>query len=244
MKQILSFGLMPLQNDEHYQFHFDVIKLIQTQTAASLGIVPQHESYEKAFAEEDEAMQAERGSAFTQTILEADAYRDQVDHGFGLAIESNTYHYDPVMQENARKVMRIWEQYPDLRRLSYNKQSSATTNRNNELRTNYSHELEAMGATGWLNKSDAANSEFISHFGSRANEEAARISINVQTARAAVDPAYYALVTQVNALAVVNGDASYGEFIDRVNYYISYYKTTLASRKGRKKPTTPESPAE
>jgi len=235
MKQIISFGLMPLQNDEHYQFHFDVNKLIQAQTATKLGIVPQYETYGKAISTEDAAMQAERGSAFTKTILEADSYRDQIDHGLALAIESNMYHFNPLIQEDARKVMRIWAQYDDVRRLSYNKQSSATTNRNNELRSNYSTELETMGVTEWLNRSDAANSEFITHFGSRAFEEAARISGNVQSARLVVDPAYNALITQINAMAVVNGDVLYSEFIDQVNYYINYYKTALAARKGRKK---------
>jgi hypothetical protein len=50
-----------------------------------------------------------------------------------------------------------------------------------------------------------------------------------------VEPAYNAIVNQINALALVNADAQYAEFIDKVNYYIGYYKDTVAARKGRAK---------
>ena len=49
------------------------------------------------------------------------------------------------------------------------------------------------------------------------------------------EDAYNAIVEQVNALALINGDAQYAEFIDKVNYYVDYYKNTLAARKGRSK---------
>jgi hypothetical protein len=45
-------------------------------------------------------------------------------------------------------------------------------------------------------------------------------------------------------LALVNGDAEYAEFIDKVNYYVDYYKTTLAARKGRKKPEAETAPVQ
>ena len=70
---------------------------------------------------------------------------------------------------------------------------------------------------------------------------AARISSNVRNARIVVDPLYQAIVDQVNALTLVEGETDYAEFIDRLNYYINYYKATVAARRGRKgnNPTPP-----
>jgi hypothetical protein len=58
---------------------------------------------------------------------------------------------------------------------------------------------------------------------------------NVRESRNLTEDTYNAIVEQINALALVNGDADYAEFIDKVNYYVDYYKNTLAARKGRSK---------
>lgn len=244
MKQILSFDAHSLRNDEHAQFHSDVHKLIILQTAIKLGIVNLLTGYETALSAEEAAMQVELGSAYTKTITESDAYRDQLEHGLELLIESGQYHYNLDVQESARKAKRIWDQYGDLRKLAYNEESSAIANRNKEFKNNYASDIAAIGATEWLNKVDEANSEFINHFGSRANEEATRISGDVRAARNLVDPAYNTIVTHINALTVVNGETNYAEFIDQVNYYIGYYKNAMAARRGRKKPETVTAPAQ
>lgn len=242
MKQILTFDTHSLRNDEHAQFHSDVHKLIILQTAIKLGIVILLPVYETALTAEEAAMQVETGSAYTKTIIESDAYRDQLIHGLDLLIESGQYHYNLDVQESARKAKRIWDQYGDLRKLPYNEESSAITNRNKELNNNYASDIATINATEWLSKLDEANNEFINHFGSRANEEAARISGDVRAARNLVDPAFNVIVRQINALVVVNGEANYAEFIDQVNYYIGYYKNAIAARRGRKKPETVATP--
>jgi hypothetical protein len=189
-------------------------------------------------------MQAEQGSAITKTITESDAFRDQLEFGFKRFVESQLNHFDPAVQEAAVRIDRILGQYGDLRHLSYNEESSAITNRNMELKTNYAADLLKIGATEWFENDDAANTAFATHFGERANEEASRLSGNVRAARALVDPAYYAIVNQVNALALINGETVYAEFIDQVNYYVNYYKSLLAARKGRKKSVAPAVAAE
>lgn len=235
MKKILFFDLHSAQNDEFFQFQSEIHKLILLYAAVQQGIVTLSGDYESALAALTQAMQAELGSVFTKTIIQTDAYRDQLEHGFALGVESKLYHYDPAVQEAAARIKRIWDQYGDLRRLPYNKESSAITNRNQELFTKYATDLSLIDSVEWLTKDDEANKEFIDHFGDRANEEAVRLIGNVRDARNLVEPAYTAIVNQVNALALVNGDAQYAEFIDKVNYYIGYYKDTVAARRGRAK---------
>ena len=244
MKKILFFDLHSLQNQEFSQFMSEISKLIILYTAAKLGIVNLSRPFVGALAELAKALQAEKGSVYTKTITQADAYRDQLEYGFALFIESCLYHYDPAVQTAAGHIQRILDKYGDLRRLPYNKESGAITNRNTELTGNYGNDLTTAGAMEWMNKNNDANNEFINHFGDRANEIAARIASNVHDSRIKVQDIYEGITTRVNALSEVNGDTEYAEFIDKVNYYVDYYRTTLAARKGRQKEVTPAAPAE
>jgi hypothetical protein len=233
MKNILSFDAHSLHNDEHNQFHVDITKTIEAQTPAKFGIEALYQTYVAALVNEQAAMQVEQGSAITKTITESDAFRDQLSHGFALFAESQTFHYNPKVQEAAIRVKRILDQYGDLRNLPYNEESSAITNAVTELKTNYSADVATINGTEWLDALRDSNNEFMTHFGERANEAAARASGNVRAARQEVDAAYKAIMTRINALVTINGDADYASFIDQVNYYINYYKTVLAGRKGR-----------
>jgi hypothetical protein len=238
MKQIIPFFMRDLQNDEHHKFHFDVKKLVDEQTANKLKINPLFASYLTALAGEDAAIKVEQGSIITKTITESDEYRDFLERGFYKFTESQTMSFDPVVRTAAEHILRKLDQYGDLRYLPYQKETDNITTRNAELFSNYAADLATAEATERLTKIDEANNEFDSHFGNRANETAARISSNVRNARILVDPAYQAIVNQINALALVEGEANYAEFIDRVNYYINYYKAGIAARRGRKAATT------
>lgn len=236
MKQVLSFFTRVLHNSEHNQFHFEVKKIFALKPVIKTALGPLFDSYEAAIEVEATALQAELGSAETKTITELDGYRDMLEHGYALNVESKSYHFDPAVRASAERVQRILSQYGDARKLPYNEESSVLSNRNTALKTNYAADLTIMDDTLWVDKLEDANNNFIAHFGDRANEEAARISGNVRDTRIVVDPIYEDIITRVNALAVVNGEADYAELIDQINYYINYYKTTVAARKGHKKP--------
>lgn len=238
MKQILSVFPRYLHNDEHDQLHVDFENLIVTETPEKLGITVQYPIYKQAREAEKLALQAEIGSLHTKSITEADGFRDQLDKGLWLFVESQLYHFDTEIQEKAGRVWRILQQYGNIRKQSYNAESSNMSNRNEELRTKYEEDLVALGngqGKEWLLKQDEANAQFTAHFGERADEISARISGNTLDARLMVDNAFSEITTRINALVVVNGEANYASFIDKTNYYINYHKETLAARKGRKK---------
>jgi len=238
MKQIILFSQRYLHNNEHDQLHNDIEDLIETETPFKLGISDLYTPYKQARDAEKEALQAEDGSVYTPTITESDGYRDELDLGFELLVGSQLHHFDPEVRESARHVKRIWDQYGNIRKINYNAESAAMTNRNTELTTKYAADVAAMGnglGTQWLTKMNEANNQFLSHFGERADETAARVAIKVLDARLLVDNAFQEIGTRINALVVVNGEAPYAAFIDKVNYYINYHKDTIAARKGRKK---------
>ena len=237
MKQIGSIFLRNLHNDEHDQLHLNFSTAIIAETPAKLGIVKENETYQQERQSLTVALQAELGSLYTKSITEGDGFRDETDLGFCLFVESHLHHPDPAIQENARRIMRIIDQYGNIRKLNYNAESSNMTNRNTEITTKYAAELTSLGngwGTAWLNALTDANNQFVSHFGERADEQVAKITANTLEARAAVDAAWQAIVTRINALAVVNGEADYATFIDKANYYIDYNKSLVTARKAKK----------
>lgn len=244
MKQIVFFSQRYLHNGEHDQLHSNFAAEIETQTAQKLGIVAETTAYNAARANEKLALQQEQGSVHTETISTTDGFRDETDKGFCMFVESNLYHPQPEIREKARRIMRIIDQYGNLRKLNYNEESSQLVNRNAEIVNNYASDLAALGngwGTAWLNSLNEVNTQFVEHFGTRTSEQTSKVTINTLEARAATDAAWEAIVTRINALVVVNGDTNYATFIDKANYYIEYNKTLLNVRKGKKVSATEES---
>ena len=57
--------------------------------------------------------------------------------------------------------------------------------------------------------------------------------------RVEVDGAYRTVVDKINALIIVNGEAPYVDFVNKLNLRIDEYTNNLAIYKGRTKTTDP-----
>lgn len=237
MKQIITFSQRYLHNGEHDQLHNNLSTEIENETAEKLGITHEVTAYNVARADEKLALQKELGSAHTHPISECDGYRDELDLGFCMLIESHLYHPDTKIRENARLIQRIIDQHGNLRKLNYSDEASKLSIRNAEIKTKYTVELASIAngiATYWLDKLTNANDEFIIKFGIRGDEETVKFILTVSEARNVTDKAWEAIVKRINALVIVNGEAPYASFIDKVNYYIEYNKNTINNRKAKK----------
>ena len=234
MKSILSIVVSNLRNDEYFQFMSEVDKLVVASTVAALGISDQYTPFKSGLTNVDEVLKVEKGSNQTRLIIEADEKRDRIHKGLELQVESNKNHWDESVVDAALRIGRIIGQYGNLRVLSYNEESSAIGNLVKELTSEANApSLATIGLTTWVSKLGEANDAFQAIFNDRASEVASRSSGNVRAARLLLDPLYEAMVARVNALSVVNGEAAYADFIDKVNYYVDYYKNTISARKGR-----------
>ena len=83
-----------------------------------------------------------------------------------------------------------------------------------------------------------ANKSFIGDFGTRSTEVSTRISGDVRAARVIVDEIFKNICNVTNAMVLLNGEADYSTFIDKVNYQIDYYKNTINIRRSPGKPKT------
>ena len=242
MKKIKTVDFSNFQNNEHGQFHSAIRDEITAQTPEKLGIIKFFPSYVANVTAELNCIEVEQGSQHTKGIGKADLFRDQLYRSFVLHIRSGLIDYDPAIQSAAERIIRIVDQIGDMRKEPYNKESETLSSFTNQLNSNYAADVALCSANEKLNKLIEANTSFITNFGTRTAEVAARISGDVRVARVATDVDYKNIVSVINALVLLNGEAEYSTFIDKVNYQIDYYKNTINNRRSKGKDKTDSIP--
>jgi hypothetical protein len=246
MKGIKNLEFSHFRNDEHTQFHTIIRNEIETANPMLLGVTKFFPSYVDAVIAEQAANEVEEGSQHTKTIEMADLYRDQLYHSFVLHMKSAEVDAEKPVCEAAGRIMRIVNQVGDMRKQPYNQESGTLTGLCNQLMNNYLNDLNTCLALDKLRKLIDANNLFIQNFGTRSFEMANRISGNVRAARAVTNEIYNNMMLVINAQVLMNDEAPYSNFIDKVNYQIDYYKNTINIRQSlgkSDKNNTPATPA-
>jgi hypothetical protein len=249
MKKINSVNFYPFRNDEHTQFHTTIRNEIEAANPMLLGVTKFLPSYVDAIMAELAANEVEEGSQHTKAIETADLYRDQLYHSLVLHMKSAEVDAEKPMREAAARIIRVLNQVGDMRKQPYNQESGTLTNLGNQLMNNYLNDLNTCMAQDKLRKLIEANNSFIQNFGTRTTELSNRISGDVRAARAVTNEIYNNMMLVINAQVLINDEAPYSSFIDKVNYQIDYYKNTISIRQSlgqsekSKKNDTPATPA-
>jgi len=231
MKKINGVDFSHFKNNEHGQFHTAVRNELITETAQKLGVIKFSQSYVDAVTAELAAIEVEQGSQHTKTIEDSDMFRDQLYSSFVLYTKSCMKSYDPAIQDAANRIMRIINQVGNMREQPYNHESETLTSLVNQLENNYAADVALCNGTLLLTKLKEANNSFFTDFGTRTSEVALRISGDVRAARVITDGLFKNICYIINAQVLLNGEADYSTFIDKVNYQIDYYKATINRRR-------------
>jgi hypothetical protein len=237
MNKIESFSLHNLHNNEHFQFMTDFDKLIILYLATELGIDNLYPAFKSALTAEDIAIRIELGSLKSKTIEQLDKLRDRIWNAILLRIKSTLLSPFDDEIESAEALIRVVDLYGDVRIISYNEESAAITNlvNNMQTRTNMAHAAK-VGITNWVTELNRVNEQFMVIFNERNAELSIRDSGDVRSERKQLDPIYEQLVEKINATIVLEtAKPIVAAFVDEHNQKIEYYRTTLATRSGRKK---------
>ncbi len=93
-----------------------------------------------------------------------------------------------------------------------------------DLEGKYSEQVAALSLTPFVTSLKEAN-ERVRTLTANRTEERMTIAVGaLKASRKASDEAYRTLVKWVNALALIEGEAEYADFIDYVNTEITHYK--------------------
>lgn len=231
--EIQPLHLSILRNEEHYQFNIDFSNLVTNYSAATLGITVLYPAYQAALAVETKSLDIVRGSATTDDLADIDTQRDSTFIGLDSSVKSMLFHFDATTKAAAMRIKKLLDTYGDVAEKPYDQETGAITKLVNDLQGDYSADATLLGINAWVVELQRLNIQFDTLKNSRYAEGAAKPQENLKLARKQTDKAYQAIVKRINALVVVNGEATYSVFITELNERIANYNNLLAQRHGR-----------
>jgi hypothetical protein len=223
-----------LRNDEHFQFHTEFRDLATKETPQKLKIQPQFEAYLPLYGREDEALKKINKSSITAQLQEADKARDEIFFGLAETAKASLKHFNPEVRAAAERLKVVFDTYGNVAVKPLNEQTSAVYNLLQELQGKYASDSETAGITQWAVELQARNNAFSGLMKERFDETASRCDIVLREARAELDRSYFAICDRINALAIVEGEADYGNFIRTLNAVVAKYTAILNSRLGKR----------
>ncbi len=231
--KIQKIHLINLRNEEHYQFQTDFKGLVDYYTAAALGIEVAYAVYLALYADESTALDMIRKSAITGKITEADLLRDITFRGLSDAVKAAGNHFNSSVKEAAARLQVALGHYGNLTLKPYDEETAAIAALITDLRTTYAPDAAITGITDWINELQANNTAFNTLKKERYTEKAGKTQLRMKEVRTEIDVAYRTIAERINALIIVNGEATYTEFVNELNQRIEQYNLVLAQRKGR-----------
>ena len=232
--EIASLHLNNQRNAAHYQFQTDFNELVTRYTPKSLNIEDAYAVYKPRFLDEGVALNVITKSATTEQIEGADHDRDITFRGMSDEAHSKLKHYNPAVQEAAKRVVVILDSYGNLAPKPIDEESALLVSLIADLRTKAAADIATIGIDGWIPVLESQNNTVIALEASRNSEAANRSELKMKQVRVEVDAAYNAIVKRINALIVVNGEAPYAEFVKELNTRIDRAASAIAQSRAKK----------
>lgn len=239
MKQIETFDIRQMRNEEHFGF----MKLVSNQ----LSSLPENKAakftgdFTAALDNEELILEVQRRSMHTPSLTTLDKARDNAWRGIHSCVRNGLNHFKPEVVLSAQKLDAVLDKISDLRAQPYIQENGAIENLCQELEILKS-DVQAVGAADWVAELSGKNKEFIVAFNARNDEQASAPPTRAtKIARKSMDRAYRFLVQVVNALALMEEEEAYAPFIDGMNALITYQRNVLTRRKASAEATPAES---
>ena len=235
MNQIESIYLDSLRNDDHSQFMTDTKKCIESKGPAELGIADDFTEFSNRLDLENMVLMVENSSLKSKEVAKLKKLRGKIWTAINYKIKShlNSPFDDEVA--SAEVIKHIWDQYGDVRSLSYNEESSAITKLTDQLLADgMAAHIEKTEIKRWVLEYKKQNEQFQLVFNERNTEWANQPDTDTQTARLQVDAIYNDIIGKINAMFTLKLEKEIAiSFAKDMNEKIDYYKTTVSARASR-----------
>lgn len=240
MKEILKVNLNNARNDEHYQFHSDVLSIVTAEVAAAQKIDRLRSDYVALFDKENTAFIQNRAYESTKEIEAKDRERDDLFLYVKQTVDSNLYCPVATKKAAAEKLAFAMKPYRSANTKAFAENTAQVTNLVLDFQSEaYAGYVEQLGLTEAVAQLQTVNDEFNAVYMGRSGEKLVRASSeNMKSIRPKVDAAYRTLASAVNALYQVNSlisrsantETELGGVIDGVNALIVQLHQTLSLR--------------
>ena len=248
MKKIQNVDLAHLNNGAHFLFITDAVKRVTTDTKVKAKVTAELTTLENALKAEDKALKLSQASALSHDIKAADKLRGKYYRALQRAIEYYKNHPNAELEKHAKRLGMLVKEYAIDPKMQLDRETGLLLNLIDDLQNKFTTEVTALNLVEVVDALKQANDKLRTHSELRANERATKMTGQLRTAQDDANKAYRILVDKVNAFILIEGDAEYADFVDKINEQVKHYKQEVlppSKRKNdNKKPAENKKPAD
>ena len=234
MKQIEPIKLGIMNNGSHFLFITDTVGLATADAKGKTKVTAELTALQTALKAEDDALALSKANLLSKEIKAIDAERDKHYKALRKAITFFLNHPDAEQVKAAARLERLLKDYNIDPKMQLDRETGLLLNLISDLETKSAADVTALALTPVVQAMKQANDKLREVTRARANDRAVQIVGQLKQAQHASDEAYRALVQKVNALAVVEGEADYADFISKMNEQVKHYKQEVLPKAKKK----------
>lgn len=234
MKQINSISMERMSNGSHFLFITDTVGLATADAKVKTKVTAELTALQTALKAEDDALALSKASLLSKEIKAIDAERDKHYKALRKAITFFLNHPDAELVKAAARLEQLLKDYNINPAMQLDRETGLLLNLISDLETKSAADVTALALTPVVQAMKQANDKLREVTRARANDRAVQIVGQLRQAQHASDEAYRTLVQKVNALAVVEGEVDYADFISKMNEQVKHYKQEVLPKAKKK----------
>ena len=234
MKQIEPIKLGIMSNGSHFLFITDTVGLATADAKVKTKVTAELTALQTALKAEDDALALSKANLLSKEIKAVDAERDKHYKALRKAITFFLNHPDAELVKAAARLEQLLKDYNINPAMQLDRETGLLLNLIGDLETKSAADVTALALTPVVQAMKQANDKLREVTRARANDRAVQIVGQLKQAQHASDEAYRTLVQKVNALAVVEGEADYADFISKMNEQVKHYKQEVLPKAKKK----------
>ena len=234
MKHIEPISLEHMSNGSHFLFITDTVGLATADAKVKTKVTAELTALQTALKAEDDALALSKANLLSKEIKAIDAERDKHYKALRKAITFFLNHPDAELVKAAARLEQLLKDYNINPAMQLDRETGLLLNLISDLETKSAADVTALALTPVVQAMKQANDKLREVTRARANDRAVQIVGQLKQAQHASDEAYRTLIQKVNALAVVEGEADYADFISKMNEQVKHYKQEVLPRAKKK----------
>jgi len=227
-----------MRNMTHFEFHMEILALIDKEGAVKLGIAPLRANYGQAFTSWDILLKKIIKSKYTKLMKQTDHERDQKYTAIKDLINVALVHHSPEVRDAGERLKILTNTYGNINTKPYHEQSAAVYNIVQEFNGAYKNDIALIRAKDVVDQLQEANYTFKQYVDARDAENENKPKGDAVAVRKVVDDIYYDINETIAAQIKLNGLGELGPYISMHNVITDRYKKMMKQAKPH--PKTPE----
>ena len=231
-KQIEALDFNYLDQAETYQYMVDQLARAKASTPLMTKLGTEIGAWESSMQAFDVAFRRATTAGQTKVVETLDEERDTLYTGLNGTVNNATKSPIAGQKAAATELLEPFKRYDVKTGGEYQQETMRLDQLCQDLLTNYSSQLTALGITAWVEALQSKNQEFQAAMIARTNEQAGYVKSELTQLRQQMIVAYRAVVKLGNVVFIYEGDSAYATTIDQMNAEVRHYKQIIARKGG------------